>query len=419
MTILEEKIIVIQEIHDNVMVGLLEDHVLTELYVEKKSTEPLVGSIYRGRVVNVLPGMQAAFVDIGLEKNAFLYVQEAIPPMQQQEGEEKTDLPPIEQVVNEGQEILVQLIKEPTGQKGARISTHISLAGRYLVLMPRTENVGISRKIEQDIERQRLTVLAEQLLQPKEGLIIRTVAQGRTREDLEQDLAELRLKWQKIIKKFNQTKATNIIYKDLALGQRLVRDFIKDEVSQVIVNERGLYGIIKTNLEISSPQHIKGLKYVDEDVFLKYDLYTEINKALKRKVWLKSGGYLVFDQTEALLVVDVNTGKYVGHNSLEDTVVSINLEAVKEACRQIKLRNIGGIIVIDFIDMKEEEHKEAVLKALMKEVKKDKMRVTILGMTSLGLVEITRKKVRPSLASILQKKCPACDGTGLINREEH
>jgi ribonuclease G len=314
---------------------------------------------------------------------------------------------------------MVQLIKEPNGQKGARISTQITLAGRYLVYLPTSDHIGISRKIEDEADREKLKKLADQLRSPGEGLIIRTVALGRDEQELAGDLAVLKAKWQQIKKKYLKTPPGGAVYFDLTLGERLVRDFVKDNITAIVVNNNDLHEQISTLLNILSPGKLNNLKLVEEDLFFKYQLYDEIEAALQPKVWLKSGGYLVLNQTEALMVVDVNTGKFVGHKSLEDTVLRINLEAVTEACRQIRLRNVGGIIIIDLIDMKQDNHKQQVLELVGEEVKKDHMRVTILGLTNLGLVEMTRKKVRPSLANLLLVECDTCGGTGYVRKKEN
>lgn len=410
-----EKKLVIQSEPEEIKVGVIEDGRLAEFYLEAKEDVPLVGSIYKGKVENVLPGMQSAFVNIGLAKNAFLFVQEAIPSLAGG-NELLEELPPIESIVKEGQELMVQITKEPNGQKGARISTQITLAGRYLVFLPTSEHIGISRKIEEEDHREALRNMADKLRKPGEGLIIRTVALGKTEAELAEDLAVLRAKWQEIQKDYTKASPTNAIYYDLSLGERLVRDFVKEDVAEIIVNNQELFQQINTNLSIYGPEKINDLKLEPTDLFFKYQLYEDLEIALQSKVWLKSGGYLVFNQTEALMVIDVNTGKYVGHKSLEDTVLRLNLEAVKEASRQIRLRNVGGIVIIDFIDMKLEEHKQSILDAVTEEVKKDQMRVTVLGLTNLGLVEMTRKKIRPSLTNILMKECPACSGTGYVKK---
>ncbi len=412
-----DKRIVIQGNKENVQVCLLEEGQLMEYYLEERASQPLVGSIYKGKVENVLPGMQAAFVNIGLQKNAFLYVQEAIQHYEEDQLEKKV-LPPIESIVKEGQELLVQIIKEPGGQKGARISTHPTLAGRALVYMPTLEHTGISRKIEDEGERARLTSLVRELCQPGEGVIVRTVAQGKPKEVLATELKALKEKWQLIMDQYKAAQATSAIYYDLSLGKRLVRDFIRDDVSAIFINDEELFHQIQQHLSIDNPNQLPRLELIQGDILLKYQIYDQLSIALQRKVLLKSGGYLVFDQTEALLVIDVNTGKYIGNKSLEDTVFQLNMEALKEACRQIRLRNVGGIIVIDFIDMKDEAHKEKIMETLLEEVKKDHMRVTVLGMTALGLVELTRKKVRPSLSNTLQITCPTCGGLGYVNRSQ-
>lgn len=401
-------------------VAVMEDKVVVEVYIERSLNQRLVGNIYKGKVENVLPGMQAAFVDIGLEKNAFLFVEDALPP--RAAGEEAgvpESNPCIMDVLKEGQEILVQIAKEPIGTKGARVTTHITLPGRYLVLMPTVDYVGISRRIEDERERERLREVAEKVKPANMGLIVRTIAEGLTEEDFRQDILLLTKLWRKIQNKAYQGPVPNLIHKDLELVQRTLRDIFTEDVDRLIIDSRYEYEKVMELMELTSPELKSRINlYEQENLFEKHGVEEEIEKVLKPKVWLKCGGYIVIDQTEALTAIDVNTGKFVGSTNLSDTVFKTNLEAAAEIARQLRLRNIGGIIIIDFIDMPEAEHQAAVISQLEQEIKKDKTKTNILGLTQLGLVEMTRKKVRQGLEYVLLKHCPYCEGKGKVLSEE-
>lgn len=415
--------ILVQVAEEETKVAVLEDDHLVELYVERAPDQRLVGNIYKGLVKNVLPGMQAAFVDIGLERNAFLYVEDALANvllydeagMVIKEGIR----PNIRDIVKEGQEIIVQIAKEPVGSKGARITTQITLPGRYLVLMPTVDYIGISRRIEDVAERERLKTIAEHIKPPNMGLIVRTVAEGAEAEELEQDVGNLLKIWERTKQKARQTSAPVIIHRDLELVQRVLRDIFSDEVQKLSVNSRPVLERVIEFLD-ATDVNLKGKVFLNDtaNLFAKYAIDHELEQALKRKVWLKNGGYLIIDQVEALTAIDVNTGKFVGSTDLADTILKTNLEAAKEIVRQLRLRNIGGIIIIDFIDMLDEHHRNEVIKVLEEELKKDKVKAHILGITPLGLVEMTRKKVRQSLASTLEKVCPYCEGKGRVLSEE-
>jgi ribonuclease G len=408
---------------DQIRVGLLEDRQLMEFYVEKCYDERVVGNVYKGKVANVLPGMQAAFVDIGLEKNAFLYVGDLNSDLMGVEDEElleglkKTS---IKDVLKVGQEVLVQVIKEPTGSKGARVSTNITLPGRYLVLMPTVDYIGISRRIEDEEERNRLKALAEEIRPSHTGVIVRTVALDMEKEDLKSDIEYLKRIWASIQQKQRGGHAPRLIYRDMNLLSRMVRDWLTPEVNKFYINDRYHYEKVLEMVSLTSPalKDRVSLYLGQEDIFDYFNIEQEIDRALQRKVWLKSGGYIVIDHTEALTVVDVNTGKFVGSIDLEDTVVKTNLEAAKEIARQLRLRDIGGIIIIDLIDMSSPEHQKLVLNRLESELKRDRTKANLLGLTSLGLVEITRKKMRQSLDEVLEKVCPYCEGKGRILSEE-
>jgi len=394
-------------------VAVKEDGQWTEFFLEREVNHRIVGNIYKGRVENVLPGMGAAFVDLGLEKNGFLYVEDALNPEQDKNI-------PIDKVLKKNQEIVVQVVKEPMGTKGCRITTNITLPGRYLVLMPTVSYIGISRRIESEEERQRLKSVAESIKPENMGIIIRTVAENHSEEELKQDLNFLLNLWTKIQRKSQYSPPLTVIYRDLDLVYRTIRDFFTNEVGRFILDSPEKYQEVEEFLESFSPQMKEKLELYQgkEDIFRTFGVDGEIQKALRRKVWLKSGGYLIFDQTEALTVIDVNTGKYVGSNSFAQTILKTNLEAAKEIVHQLRLRSIGGIILIDFIDMDNHQHREEVIRFLEEEVKKDRTKTTVLGLTKLGLVEMTRKKDRPTLDSLMQRSCPLCEGRGRVLGEE-
>lgn len=394
---------------------MLENGHLVELYIERPLQSRVVGNIYKGVVANVLPGMQAAFVDIGMDRNAFLYVDDVNPEL----SEDAPPLPSrkaIEKLLKVGEEIMVQVIKEPFGSKGARVTGLITIPGRYLVLVPGADYVGISRRIENNTERERLRRAADKLKLDGTGLIVRTVAEGVQEKVLQQDLEFLSGLWQRVQSRFEQKTAPVVVYQDLALTCRIARDHFDDEVSAFLVdNEHELEKVMEI-LDFISP-HLKSrvIHYQEaEPIFERYQIEKEINKALDRNVRLKSGGYLVFDETEALTVIDVNTGRYIGRRRLADTILRTNLEAAVEIARQIRLRDIGGIIVIDFIDMAVPEHRQKVLSKLNESIRYDRTKTYVHGLTGLGLVEMTRKKVRQDLAAVLQQDCPHCNGTGRV-----
>lgn len=407
---------------DETRAAVLEDGQLVEVFLERPVQQRVVGNIYKGRVENVLPGMQAAFVDIGLERNSFLYVDDALPGKPQAEEKGGTHRPPtIKELVRPGQEILVQVAKEPIGTKGARVTRHITLPGRFLVLMPGVDYIGVSRRITEERERERLKQLAAQVKPPGTGLIVRTVAEGATEEELARDAAFLQRLWERIMGRAAKAPATSLLHRDLGLVQRVVRDWFDDSVDQFLIDNREEYQRALEVLELHAPHLKSRLKLynrLDQSLFDAYGIEVEIDKALKRRVWLKSGGYLVIDQTEALTAIDVNTGKFVGSTNLADTVFRTNMEAAKEIARQLRLRDIGGIIIIDFIDMEIVEHRQMVLKTLEEALKKDRTRANVLGLTQLGLVEMTRKKSRQNLDDALTRACPYCDGRGRVFSEE-
>ncbi|NTW05025.1 MAG: Rne/Rng family ribonuclease [Peptococcaceae bacterium] len=414
------KEIIISVSDEETRVAVLENGIPVEFYIERPVTQRLVGNIYKGRVENVLPGMQAAFVDIGMEKNAFLYVEDAIPQTAiEGRSQNEIQIVNISDIVKKGKEIVVQIVKEPIGTKGPRVTTHITLPGRYLVLMPNADYIGISRRIEDERERERLKELAAEIKPANMGVIVRTVAEGIGQEELSQDSGILNKMWNKVASRCAYSAAPDLLHRDIELIQRIMRDIFTDDVDKLTINSRPEYEKVMDLLDITDRKSKTKIFFDDrENIFSDLGIEPELEKALRRKVWLKCGGHIVIDQAEALTAIDVNTGKFVGSKNLEDTVLRTNLDAAVEIAHQLRLRNIGGIIIIDFIDMQEEENQKQVLAALEEETKKDKTKINILGLTQLGLVEMTRKKVRPSLSEVMQKSCPYCEGKGKVLSEE-
>jgi len=419
-----EKEIFINVDYGETRVAVVEDGSLVEVYIERPINERVAGSLYKARVENVLPGMQAAFVDIGLEKNAFLYVDDALPPRggddDHEELVESMKKATIRDLVRVKQEIVVQVIKEPIGTKGARVTRHFTLPGRYLVLMPTVDSLGVSRRISEDGERERLRKLAEKIKPDGVGIIVRTVAEGKSEHELKMDLEFLGRLWGRIQARAKQATAPALLHRDLGLVYRIVRDLFAADVARLYIDSHAEYERIMELLEATSPE-LKGrvafYQNRDRCLFEQHGLDAQVEAALKKKVWLKSGGYLVIDHTEALTVIDVNTGKFVGTKDLADTVFKTNMEAVKEIARQLRLRDIGGIIIVDFIDMEQADHRQRVLDALHTHLKRDRTKTNILGLTELGLVELTRKKARQGLSAVMQQPCPYCEGRGRLMSE--
>ncbi|MFY9113883.1 MAG: Rne/Rng family ribonuclease [Dethiobacteria bacterium] len=414
MTQLDKKIIVNYDYRVS-RVAVLENGRLVEIYIERPLQHRVVGNIYKGTVANILPGMEAAFVDIGLERNAFLYVDDVLP---YRDYEERRSDPhgPIENILSVGEEIMVQVIKEPFSQKGARLTGQITIPGRYVVLVPGAGYVGVSRRIEDLDEKERLRNLAEKIRPEGMGIIIRTVAESADESLLRHDIKYLCNLWRRIQKRFHEHSAPATLYQDLALTCRVARDLLSDDVNTFMVDNIHEHEKVLEILDYTSP-HLKNrvkLYKGAESIFDHYNIEKDINKALERQVWLKCGGYLVIDEIEALTIIDVNTGRYTGRKNLAETVLRTNLEAAEEIAYQIRLRDIGGIIIVDFIDMDTEEHRRKVLDKLSESFKNDRMRTYILGLTNLGLVEMTRKKVRQDLAAFLQQPCPYCEGAGRV-----
>ena len=411
-------------------VALLEGGHIAELYIERERERGIVGNIYKGKVIRVLPGMQAAFVDIGLEKAAFLYVADVLDEMEEVErsiegevpvagagGEQELpSLPPIEDLLDEGQELLVQISKEPIGTKGARITSHISLPGRHLVYMPTVDHVGISRRIESEDERERLRGVVESIRPAGTGFIVRTVSEGKSEEDLRADMEFLVGLWEDLSRDLETRSAPSLIHSDLDVTSKVLRDILTEDVKRIVVDSKEEYNKIIRFIRTFMPRlnYCIELYDGDEPIFDAFGLEVEISRALGRKVWLKSGGSIIIEQTEALTAIDVNTGRYVGKHNLEDTILKTNLEAVKEIAFQLRLRNIGGLIIIDFIDMEKEAHREKVHAALEEALKSDKNKTNILKISELGLVEMTRKRVRESIGRTLCEPCPYCEGKGYV-----
>ncbi len=424
------KELVISTTSHETRVALLEGGHIAELYIERERERGIVGNIYKGKVIRVLPGMQAAFVDIGLEKAAFLYVADVLDEMEQverhiegeeqlldqAEGTELPPLPPIEDLLTEGQELLVQISKEPIGTKGARITSHISLPGRHLVYMPTVDHVGISRRIETEEERERLRQVVESMRAPGTGFIVRTVSEGKSEDDLRNDMEFLVGLWNNLSRGLNDVKAPSLIHSDLDVTSKVLRDILTEDVKKIVVDSLEEYNKIVRFLRTFMPRlnFCIELYEGEEPVFDAYGLEVEISRALGRKVWLKSGGSIIIEQTEALTAIDVNTGRYVGKHNLEDTILKTNLEALKEIAFQLRLRNIGGLIIIDFIDMEKEAHREKVHATLEEALKGDKNKTNILKISELGLVEMTRKRVRESIGRTLCEPCPYCEGKGYV-----
>jgi len=418
-------------------VALVENGVVVELHVERGSEQELVGNIYLGKVLRVLPGMQAAFINIGIDKPAFLYVTdvyndlhhwEQIMLQEEDEGNNlETDINSrtrfikesdinIEGLLQEGQNILVQVSKEPLGTKGARATSHISLPGRHLVYMPTVDHIGISRRIEDEKERMRLKKLMQKLRPPGTGFIVRTVSEQAPKEKLKIEMEFLTKLWANIQRRRETSSAPNILHKELTITLRAVRDLFTKEIDRLVIDSKEEYQSILEFIETFAPNLRYSIELYEgrEPIFDAYGIDMEINRALDKKVWLKSGGYIVIESTEALTSIDVNTGSYVGKRNLEETIVKTNLEAVKEIAYQLRLRNIGGLIVIDFIDMDREANRERVFMTLKEALEKDRARTTVIEVSELGLIEMTRKRTKEDINLFLTEPCLYCEGRGRL-----
>jgi ribonuclease G len=397
-------------------VALIVQGAVQELHIERTASRGYAGNVYLGKVVRVLPGMQSAFVDIGLERAAFLHVAD-IWEARSQEGN-SAPLLPIEKLLFDGQTVTVQVIKDPLGTKGARLSTQISIAGRMLVYLPQDSHIGISQRIENEAEREQLRERVQKLIgnEEKGGFIIRTMAEDATDDDLQTDIEYLRRTWSSITQQAKSLPAPALLYQDLNLAQRVLRDYVGDDTARIQVDSRENFLKLQEFATTYTPSVLSKLVHYtgERPLFELYGVEEEIQRALMRRVDLKSGGYLIIDQTEAMTTIDVNTGSYVSGRNFDDTIYKTNLEAAHAIARQLRLRNLGGIIILDFIDMENADHRAAVLSELQKALAKDRTRISVSEFSSLGLVEMTRKRTRESLAHILCEPCPACAGKGQV-----
>ncbi len=398
-------------------VAMVENGMLQEVFIERVSRLGLVGNIYKGKIQRVLPGMQAAFVDIGLERTAFLHASDIVA----QNGAEKNG-DNIMQLVHQGQEILVQVVKDPLGTKGARLTTHLSIAARFLVFMPGQEHIGVSQKIEGEEERQHLREIITGLVKEigQGGYIVRTVAERMSEAELRSDMGFLHKMWAEIQERAVTLPGGALVHEDLRLLMRTMRDQVGAEVEKVRIDSRENYDKVMKFASKFIPELAPRIEYYpgERPIFDLYNIEDEIQKALGRKVQLKSGGYLIIDQTEAMTTIDVNTGAFVGHRNLEETIFKTNLEATQTIARQLRLRNLGGIIILDFIDMSEPEHRAQVMRALDRSLERDRAKSHICEVSGLGLVEMTRKRTRESLEHVLCEACPTCEGRGSVRTAE-
>ena len=403
-----------------VRAALLENGVLQEVYVERAARRGLISNVYKGRALRVLPGMQAAFIDIGLERTAFLHASDIARPGQPENGD---DAPGIRDLVREGEEIMVQVVKDPLGNQGARLTTYVTLPSRHLVLLPRGDAVGISARIENEEERDRLRSMVEELLVEQDlecGAIVRTVAEGADRDALAADLRYLRRLWEVVQERCSNSSVKSLVHEDLSLPLRVLRDMVTADVERILVDSQDDFEAMQEFAKTYLPEAGAAIEHYKRrrPIFDLHGIEDEIRKSLDRSIPLKSGGYLIFDQTEAMTTIDVNTGGYVGHRNLEETIYRTNLEAAVAIARQLRLRNLGGIIIIDFIDMEMADHRDNVLQALEQALSRDHARHQITPVSPLGLVEMTRKRTRESLQHVLCEDCPSCEGRGFVMTAE-
>ncbi|MGL5006244.1 MAG: ribonuclease G [Plesiomonas sp.] len=403
-------------------VAMIEGGVLQEVHIEREAKRGIVGNIYKGKISRVLPGMQAAFVDIGLDKAAFLHASDIVPHTECVADNEQKQfrVRDISELVRQGQDLMVQVVKDPLGTKGARLTTDITLPSRYLVFMPGASHVGVSQRIESENERDRLKSIVSAYCDDLGGFIIRTAAEGIGASELEQDAAFLRRLWSKVLERKTRLGSRSTLYGELAIGQRILRDFVGTELDRIRVDSRQTFDVLTEFTREYVPQLTSKFELYSgrQPIFDLFDIENEIQRVLDRKVQLKSGGYLIIDQTEAMTTIDINTGAFVGHRNLEETIFNTNVEATQAIARQLRLRNLGGIIIIDFIDMTSDEHRRRVLSSLEQALSKDRVKTNINGFTQLGLVEMTRKRTRESLEHVLCGECPTCQGRGTVKTVE-
>jgi len=432
--------ILINQSFREIRVARVENGELVEFFVERKKDMSVVGNIYKGRVTRVLPGMQAAFVEIGLPKAGFLYAGNVYDPAKSDDSdsnmnEESEELPTadtssiethqnlmknISELVHEGESLIMQVIKEPLGTKGARLTGHLSIPGRFLVYLPNSKHLGVSRRIENSDERDRLKKIVTKNRPPQGGFIVRTVAEGAGEKHLKDDMEYLVRSWGNIKKAADKQKNPGLVYSDLDLATRIIRDRVSDDVERVMVDDMELYKRVTKFVQNVLPRFKKRIEIHDKQshIFELFGIETEVNRALGRKVWLKSGGYIVIDEAEALTTIDVNSGRFVGSRNLEDTILQTNVEAVKEIAYQIRLRNLGGIIVLDFIDMQKSQARDRIYQSLLEEMVKDPVKTNVLPISELGLIEMTRKRTQESLRKKLLSPCSYCDGRGSVKSRE-
>ncbi|TXR53951.1 ribonuclease G [Reinekea thalattae] len=400
-------------------VALVENGSVQEVYIERSQTLGLVGNIYKGKVLRVLPGMQAAFVDIGLERAAFIHASD-IDISRADNENHKT----IQMLVREGQTLIVQVIKDPIGTKGARLTTALSIPSRYLVYMPSTDHIGISQRIEGNDERERLRQAIESAKDSegidKGGFILRTAAEGIGLSEIQSDMNYLRRVYRVLEERMQSNKPASVIYEDLPLYLRVARDLVRADVERIRIDSKETFTKVVEFVTKYTPEVVDCFENYpgERPIFDLYSVEDEIQRALSRKVELKSGGYLIIDQTEAMTTIDVNTGAFVGHRNLEETIFKTNLEAVTAICRQLRLRNLGGIIILDFIDMDDEEHRRQVHRMLEKSLERDHAKSKVTGVSELGLVEMTRKRTRESLEQVLTEACSVCQGRGMLKTSQ-
>jgi len=430
---LVRKDILIDSVPGEVRIALLEDDMLAEVFVERAGARQAAGAIFKGRVRKVLPGMQSAFVDIGLERDAFLYVEDAAAGAEDIDrivaGDPPADEPrppdasrprvPIQDLVREGQDIVVQVTKDPIATKGARITANVTLPGRYLVYLPGVAHIGVSRRIEDAAERDRLRDLVRDLtetLRLAGGFIVRTAAEGLSADDCASDARYLSGLWEEIHRRAESSQAPATLHREVGAVAKILRDVFHPNVSEVLVDGDGMYREAVEFTERMQPALVPRIRVHERppSLFEKRGVQPQLERALRPRVWLKSGGHIVINQTEALVAIDVNTGKYVGRRTFEETILRTNLEAVREVVRQIRLRDLGGIIVVDFIDMEEGSSKQEVIQALQQELRRDRSKSRMLQLSEFGLVEITRQRTKPSLERLLCVTCPNCGGAGRI-----
>nr|MBC8246054.1 Rne/Rng family ribonuclease [Deltaproteobacteria bacterium] len=421
-------------------VALLEDGTIAELFIERMDGSDIAGNVYKGRVQRVLPGMQAAFVDIGIGQAAFIYVDDVVgsnfrefetvfvqngeseglePDSDQSEMSVLKSGYHIEEILTEGQEIMVQVAKSPLGTKGARVTSRVSLPGRFLVLMPTSSHIGISRRIEDEVERSRLKNMIISLRNDNFGYIVRTAAEGAVEEKIITEIVFLKKLWESVQKRFKRATAPSLLHQELNVTLRAVRDLLTHEVERLIIDDRAAYESVLSFLDLMMPSLKNAVELYEgvEPIFDALNLEGDISRAIKRKVWLKSGGYIIIEHAEALVAIDVNTGRYVGKHNPEETILKTNLEAVKEIAYQVRLRDLGGIIIIDFIDMAKKSNQEKVFAAFTEALKKDRSKTNILPISDMGLIQMTRKRTRKPLTQLLCEPCFYCEGEGhLLSR---